>query len=356
MPSPVFQGVATCFRLADRRNFLQSAAVATGMLCSPVAAQEKKRFAIAVHGGAGNRRGGQAAERGGVAGQGAGYWRGGAEEGRDEPGCGRAGNPLSRRTIRCSTRAKGRCSTRRRTRTGCLDHGRPHAKVAAAVAAVRTVRHPISLARLVMEQDAARAAGQRRGGEIRRRDGHKVERVENSWFDTDKRRQELGKGPQPMPKAGSQSVATRGSRAAHYGTVGCVALDTHGNLAAGTSTGGLHEQKIRPRRRFADRRRAARMPTTRPAPSAAPALGEQFIRHAVAYDISARMAYLKQPLKDAVSTVLRKSAQPRRRRPHRPRLPTARSSWISPPAGWPGRRRIRAAGGSEDWALTVTDL
>jgi beta-aspartyl-peptidase (threonine type) len=35
-------------------------------------------------------------------------------------------------------------------------------------------------------------------------------------------------------------------------------------------------------------------------------IGEQFIRHAVAYDISARLEYLKQPLKDAVSDVLHK--------------------------------------------------
>ena len=37
--------------------------------------------------------------------------------------------------------------------------------------------------------------------------------------------------------------------------------------------------------------------------------GEEFIRHAVAYDISARLAYLKQPLKEAVSHVLRQRLQ-----------------------------------------------
>jgi beta-aspartyl-peptidase (threonine type) len=39
-------------------------------------------------------------------------------------------------------------------------------------------------------------------------------------------------------------------------------------------------------------------------------IGEQFIRHAVAYDISARMAYLKEPLADAVQQLLHKTLRP----------------------------------------------
>jgi L-asparaginase / beta-aspartyl-peptidase len=39
-------------------------------------------------------------------------------------------------------------------------------------------------------------------------------------------------------------------------------------------------------------------------------LGEQYIRHAVAYDVSARMAYLKQPLKEAVQEVMHKTLNP----------------------------------------------
>ena len=52
------------------------------------------------------------------------------------------------------------------------------------------------------------------------------------------------------------------------------------------------------------------MPITPSALSAARALGEQFIRHAVGYDLSARMLYLKQPLKEAVSEVLHKVLKP----------------------------------------------
>src|SRR5207244_12766264 len=73
------------------------------------------------------------------------------------------------------------------------------------VAAVRTVRHPISLARLVMEKtphvllatDGAEKFADEMGGNI--------ERVENSWFSTDKRRQELEKARRAKPKDGKQA-------------------------------------------------------------------------------------------------------------------------------------------------------
>jgi len=102
--------------------------------------------------------------------------------------------------------------------------GRDHG--AGAVAAVRTVRNPIRLARQVMERtphvllvgDGAETFADTVG----------VERVANSWFDTPKRRrqleEEIAKG---KPAAGGG-----------MGTVGAVALDGAGHLAAATSTGG----------------------------------------------------------------------------------------------------------------------
>jgi len=76
-------------------------------------------------------------------------------------------------------------------------------------------------------------------------------------------------------------------------------------VAAGTSTGGLTNKKfgrvgdspIVGAGTYADNATCAVSCT---------GIGEQFIRHAVSYDISARLAYLKQPLKEAVSDVLRK--------------------------------------------------
>jgi beta-aspartyl-peptidase (threonine type) len=135
-------------------------------------------------------------------------------------------------------------------------------------------------------------------------DEMRVERIENSWFDTDKQRKAWEKA-----KAESAKQSSREQKEIHYGTVGCVALDTHGNLAAGTSTGGLTNKRfgrvgdspIVGAGTYADDATCAVSCT---------GIGEQFIRHAVAYDISARMAYLKQPLARAVSEILTKRLQP----------------------------------------------
>ena len=95
----------------------------------------------------------------------------------------------------------------------------------------------------------------------------------------------------------------------HYGTVGCVVLDTHGNLAAGTSTGGRTNKKYG---RVGDSPivGAGTYANNASCAVSGTGLGEQFIRHAVCYDISARMLYLKQPLKDACHDVLKKTLNP----------------------------------------------
>jgi L-asparaginase / beta-aspartyl-peptidase len=192
-------------------------------------------------------------------------------------------------------------------------------KACGAVAAVRTVRHPIALARLVMEKTKHVLLASE--GAERFADEMQVERVENTWFDTEKQRREWEKSRQPMPPPSKQSRQPIGDVdskltthqtplvTSHYGTVGCVALDMAGNLAAGTSTGGLTNKKfgrvgdspIIGAGTYADNATCG-ISTT--------GIGEQFIRHAVAYDISARMAYLKQPLKDAVADVLHKTLRP----------------------------------------------
>ncbi len=169
-------------------------------------------------------------------------------------------------------------------------------KACGAVAAVRTVRHPVSLSRMVMEK--TRHVLLTGDGAEKFADEMRVERVENSWFDTDKQRRAWEKA-----KAEAAKQSSRAMPETHYGTVGCVALDQHGNLAAGTSTGGLTNKKfgrvgdspIIGAGTYADNATCAVSCT---------GIGEQFIRHVVAYDISARMAYLKQPLAEAVSDIL----------------------------------------------------
>lgn len=178
-----------------------------------------------------------------------------------------------------------------------------------AVAAVRTVRNPISLARLVMTK--TRHVLLTSDGAEKFADEMQVERVENTWFDTDRARQEWEQRKKTDAAKQAHAVPATNGRGfeEHYGTVGCVALDSHGNLAAGTSTGGLTNKKygrvgdspIVGAGTYADNATCAVSCT---------GTGEEYIRHAVAYDISARLAYLKQPLKEAVSHNLRQRLKP----------------------------------------------
>lgn len=188
---------------------------------------------------------------------------------------------------------------------------------AGGVAALRTVKNPISLARLVMEQ--TRHVLLTSDGAEKFADEMKVDRVENSWFDTEPRRKELDSAQaaekrkqslQSDPHAKSL-LTTHHSPGAddHFGTVGCVVLDTHGNLAAGTSTGGRTNKKYG---RVGDSPivGAGTYASNATCGISGTGLGEQFIRHAVAYDISARMLYRNQSLSNAVHEVLTKTLNP----------------------------------------------
>jgi beta-aspartyl-peptidase (threonine type) len=163
------------------------------------------------------------------------------------------------------------------------------------VGGVRTIRHPISLARLVMTEtkhvllvtDGAEKFADRIG------EKHNIERVENSYFSTDHQRRRLHR-----VQAESQAVELDSK-----GTVGCVALDRHGDLAAGTSTGGLTNKRfgrigdspIVGAGTFADNKTCAVSCT---------GIGEDFIRNAVAFDVSARMLYRGDTVKAAVHSIL----------------------------------------------------
>ncbi len=163
-----------------------------------------------------------------------------------------------------------------------------------AVAGVRTVRHPITLARHVMTDtrhvllatDGAEAFADQLGK------AH-IERVPNSWFSTDRARKNLREAQAviPMPEA------------FRIGTVGCVARDTHGNIAAATSTGGLTNKKygrigdspIIGAGTFADNKTCGVSCT---------GVGEDFIRNAIAFSVSAQMEYADSNVEVAVSKVL----------------------------------------------------
>jgi len=109
---------------------------------------------------------------------------------------------------------------------------------AGAIAGVRTIRNPITLARAVMEKsDHVMMVG---GGAeaFARTAGIKI--VEPVYFRTERRWQQL----QKALREESKGVAyTDTETAKHFGTVGAVALDKHGHLAAGTSTGGMTNKR-----------------------------------------------------------------------------------------------------------------
>jgi L-asparaginase / beta-aspartyl-peptidase len=155
---------------------------------------------------------------------------------------------------------------------------------AGAVAAVRRIRNPVLAARLVMEKTRhVLLAGD--GAERFARE-HGLALEEAAYFATEKR-----------------LSALKRNLKYHHGTVGAVALDTDGNLAAATSTGGytgklpgrIGDSPLIGAGNYADNRACAVSGT---------GLGEAFIRAAVAYDVAARMRYRKDPLPRAAAGAL----------------------------------------------------
>lgn len=181
-------------------------------------------------------------------------------------------------------------------------------KSCGAVAGVTTVKNPITLARLVMTRTPhVLLAG--KGAEAFAAD-QQVELVDNKYFWTEKAAKawEAKRRQQDQP-SGSQSSTAPFKDTQFQGTVGCVALDRQGNLAAATSTGGLTNKKfgrvgdspIIGAGTYADNATCAVSCT---------GIGEHFIRHSVAHTISARMALAHQPLDEAVRLVIHQTLRP----------------------------------------------
>ena len=177
---------------------------------------------------------------------------------------------------------------------------------AGAVAGLHHVKNPIELARKVMEKsphvmmvgEGAEAFAKEQG----------IELVPAGYFRTEERWEQLQKAlekekasqGQPPSSLGPDRDSATGEE--KFGTVGAVALDQAGNLAAGTSTGGMTNKRYG---RVGDSPiiGAGTYANARCAVSAT-GHGEYFIRYAVAHDICARMEYSGLPLQDAASTVV----------------------------------------------------
>ncbi len=176
---------------------------------------------------------------------------------------------------------------------------------AGAVGNVTTVKNPIRAARAVMERSPHVLLVGHGAEEFARRNG--IEIVAPDYFRTEERWRELQewKAKQTPGKPQSANPAAQ----EHLGTVGCVALDQNGTLAAGTSTGGmtgkqpgrLGDSPLIGAGTYADNRACGISCTGH---------GEFFIRNVVAFDIAARMRYQNQPLADAARVVVQEVLRP----------------------------------------------
>jgi beta-aspartyl-peptidase (threonine type) len=160
---------------------------------------------------------------------------------------------------------------------------------AGAVAGVRNVRNPILLARRVMES-SPHVLLSGAGADAFARE-QRIPRVAQDYFTTERRLQQWRESRR------SETVP------AGMATVGAVALDRYGNLAAATSTGGLTNKRwgrigdvpLIGAGTYADNRTVAVSCTGK---------GEEFIRRAIAHDLSARIEHGGATLEQAVSHLI----------------------------------------------------
>jgi L-asparaginase / beta-aspartyl-peptidase len=168
---------------------------------------------------------------------------------------------------------------------------------AGAVAGVRRVRNPVMAARAVLESgravlligDAADAFAEAAG----------LGMVSPDYFTTQRRIEALAS----LKRRALEGTAAKASEAEKHGTVGAVARDVHGHLAAATSTGGFNNKPVG---RVGDSPIIGAGTYARDGVCAVSCTGqgEIFIRRAAAYDVAARMMYGRQSLDDASKTLV----------------------------------------------------
>ncbi|MBT2321297.1 isoaspartyl peptidase/L-asparaginase [Variovorax paradoxus] len=176
---------------------------------------------------------------------------------------------------------------------------------AGAIAGVSRIRHPVRAARAVMEDGVHVLLAGAGAEDFARERG--LELVEPSYFSTEARREQLrrvrGEGRIALDHDGAALAAAPLDETNKFGTVGAVALDRGGHLAAATSTGGMTNKRagrigdspLIGAGTYADDKRAAVSCT---------GSGEMFIRTAAAYDVCARMRYAGQSLAQAANAVI----------------------------------------------------
>jgi beta-aspartyl-peptidase (threonine type) len=168
---------------------------------------------------------------------------------------------------------------------------------AGAIAGVTTIKNPITLARRVMDRsEHVFMIGA--GAEIFAKE-QGIELVPPSYFFDQKRFDHL----QKIKKEATKKQVAGTNHDHKFGTVGCVALDRKGNLAAGTSTGGMTNKRYG---------RVGDVPVigsgtyanNQSCAVSATGWGEYFIRSVVAHDIAALVEYKGKSVHEAANEVI----------------------------------------------------
>ncbi|MGR5238826.1 isoaspartyl peptidase/L-asparaginase family protein [Vibrio alfacsensis] len=171
-------------------------------------------------------------------------------------------------------------------------------QAAGAVAGIRHIKNPVELARDVMQKSNHVLLVGEGAEKFAFEQGHQY--TEQDYFFTDRRYEQL----LSMREKGLFSLSESRYPDDHkHGTVGAVALDQHGNLAAATSTGGVTNKKYG---RVGD---SALIGCGTVAENGVVAVsttgvGEFFIRKRVAEDVAARMRYLKEDIHTACEHII----------------------------------------------------
>jgi len=189
---------------------------------------------------------------------------------------------------------------------------------AGAVAGVTRTKNPITLARAVMDQSPhVMLIGP---GADKFAETHGIQMVDPSYFFTERRWQslvqQLQKENRPIPPRPANAppppavpvVEIEPAEAHKFGTVGVVALDRKGNIAAGTSTGGV-QAKLYGRVGDSPIIGAGTYASNASCAVSATGAGEYFIRLTVAHEICALVQYKGMPLQAATDDVIHHQLQ-----------------------------------------------
>jgi beta-aspartyl-peptidase (threonine type) len=162
-----------------------------------------------------------------------------------------------------------------------------------AVTVVKYIKNPIIMARLVMEKTQHILFAGEGADELAKK--FNLETVPNSYFDTKIRYEQWQK--------------YKNENGEEHGTVGCVALDEYGNLAAATSTGGLTD-KMPGRVGDSPLINDGTYANNKTCAVSCTGTGELFIKNTIAFNVSALMEYKNYSLEEAAREMIFKRLKP----------------------------------------------